>query len=283
MLFGISKHIVVLIRIDQCVGADCIQLSLFSIGLSLLDVVVEILETNFFAAVHGGIDIPNVVADQVFLVFHAVCQYDLAMKLGCLMLAAKLFHLPDDFPRALHGKELGRLYAVDNQLQFCDIKVSGVQSVGEIAAGGFLNIHLETIIVKGELRLFESMPYSLVLGLLHCSRRCKNLKMVEYHFISNIRLLNRQDNQCNVGSGLCPASLRWNRTVCLSQIGAGTQAKFRRMIADAKVGKSKHWRLNSYNRIMLNAVSNPLNSETIRDFERLLIASELIFLWFFHF
>ena len=141
----------------------------------------------------------------------------------------------------------------------------------------------ETIFVKGELRLFESMPYSLVLGLLHCSRRCKNLKMVEYHFISNFPLLNRQDNQCNVGSGLCPASLRWNRTVCLSQIGAGTQTKFRRMIADAKVGRSKHWRLKSYNRIMLNAVSNPLNSETIRDFERLLIASELIFLWFFHF
>ena len=126
--------------------------------------------------------------------------------------------------------------------------------------------------------------YSFRLSLvLHCSRRCKNLKMVEYHFISNFPLLNRQDNQCNVGSGLCPASLRWNRTVCLSQIGAGTQTKFRRMIADAKVGRSKHWRLNSYNRIMLNAVSNPLNSETIRDFERLLIASELIFLWFFHF
>ena len=146
-----------------------------------------------------------------------------------------------------------------------------------------LENNTETIFVKGELRLFESMPYSLVLGLLHCSRRCKNLKMVEYHFISNFPLLNRQDNQCNVGSGLCPASLRWNRTVCLSQIGAGTQTKFRRMIADAKVGRSKHWRLNSYNRIMLNAVSNPLNSETIRDFERLLIASELIFLWFFHF
>ena len=144
-------------------------------------------------------------------------------------------------------------------------------------------MHPETIFVKGELRLFESMPYSLVLGLLHCSRRCKNLKMVEYHFISNFPLLNRQDNQCNVGSGLCPASLRWNRTVCLSQIGAGTQIKFRRMIADAKVGRSKHWRLNSYNRIMLNAVSNPLNSETIRDFERLLIASELIFLCFFIF
>ena len=146
-----------------------------------------------------------------------------------------------------------------------------------------LGILAETIFVKGELRLFESMPYSLVLGLLHCSRRCKNLKMVEYHFISNFPLLNRQDNQCNVGSGLCPASLRWNRTVCLSQIGAGTQTKFHRMIADAKFGRSKHWRLNSYNRIMLNAVSNPLNSETIRDFERLLIASELIFLWFFHF
>ena len=88
MLFGVCKHIVVFIGVYKGIWADLIGLSILPIDFPLVDGVIEILVTDLFAREDGGVDVADVIADQVLFVLDAIRQDDITVKLIRFMSAA---------------------------------------------------------------------------------------------------------------------------------------------------------------------------------------------------
>ena len=138
-----GQHVVVLVVPHQRPGADLVKGAVVAVAPLLVDGVFKIAEADLLVARDGRGDLVDVVIDALVHALDPVADVDLALEQHGVVHAREAFDLADQGERLFLRDELGRLDAVDQQLELRQLEVPRADVIAHGLAARLHNVQPE--------------------------------------------------------------------------------------------------------------------------------------------